>query len=355
MPGMAAGAAQAERALGLATFATSLRGGTRDSGSAAFSPVARGNPRRCSPGLGVYVGEPGLKDLRLTKPASDTFVLADTDGNTTLFTSQPARRAVAADVGGPARYRQAERHKHDDVRDGPGTTPAIVRPRRVLGPVPAGVTCPAEYVSPLARGCRALDLDYAAAGTPAPAGAGAGDGRVRQIRYTAWDPVTSAIRSVPVAAYKYDATGRLHEVRDPRLPLLAPTVYGYDGLGHVTSVRDGTDEPWQLGYGILGSDTNAGRLVTIKRSALSAGVAVTAVTAVNYSVPISGPGAPYDLSVGQTSRWGQSSAPVGATAIVPPHTGTSFSTALVAPPEVFMDGQLLSLQALRDGQDCTRG
>src|SRR5204863_2101308 len=48
------------------------------------------------------------------------------------------------------------------------------------------------------------------------------------------------------------------------------------------------------------------------RSALTAG---TARQTVVYKVPVSGAGAPYDLSAAQTTRWGQAEQPVDATAV----------------------------------------
>ena len=57
-------------------------------------------------------------------------------------------------------------------------------------------------------------------------------------------------------------------------------------------------------------DSGAGRLASVTRS--------TAVTTVVYRVPVTGAGAPYDLSGPQTIRWGQTEPPTDAAAVFPP-------------------------------------
>ena len=210
----------------------------------------------------------------------------------------------------------------------------LMRPTRVLAPVADGVTC-----TTLVRGCKALVFTYATATTATGTADGTwGDytGRVAQIAYTAWDPelTTPAVRTVVLARYAYDSTGRLRGAWDPRLDWTdgggahsLRTIYSYDPTGILTTMTPPAQEPWQFSYTTVPNDPGAGRLSKVIRSALSAG---TAVETVVYRVPTTGAGAPYDLSAAQTNRWGQAEQPTDATAVFPatqiptgdPATGT---------------------------------
>lgn len=198
----------------------------------------------------------------------------------------------------------------------------VMRPTRVLAPVADGVTC-----TTLVRGCRALNFTYATGTTATGTADGAwGDytGRVTQISLTAWDPdlATPAMRAVTLARYSYDSAGRLRAAWDPRVDWTdgsgahsLRTTYAYDSNGVITSLAPPALEPWQFTYTTLPDDPGAGRLSKVTRSALTAG---TAVETVVYRVPVSGSGAPYDLSPTQTNRWGQTEQPTDATAVFPP-------------------------------------
>jgi RHS repeat-associated protein len=139
---------------------------------------------------------------------------------------------------------------------------------------------------------------------------------VKEISFTAWDPDldTPAMRTVPMAAYSYDTSGRLRATWDPRIPTRAKETYEYQADGVLSVIKPPGEEPWQLSYTTVPGDTAAGRLHKVTRSALAAG---TATTTVGYKVPLSGSGAPNDLSPAQTKRWGQLEAPTDATAIFP--------------------------------------
>jgi RHS repeat-associated protein len=91
------------------------------------------------------------------------------------------------------------------------------------------------------------------------------------------------------------------------------TTYGYDSSGHVTSITPPGEEPWTLNYGTITGDPDTGRLLTVSRPTLTS--PTTATATVVYRVPLTGPGAPYDLS---PNRTGQVHRAVGATAIFPP-------------------------------------
>ncbi|MEJ3748418.1 DNRLRE domain-containing protein [Actinomycetes bacterium KLBMP 9797] len=278
--------------------------------------------------------EIGLEALRLTyASATDSYTLADIDGNSTVFTrvtGSAAGKYAPTSVTTPGANQVSamswERATVGGVE--------VVRPTRMLAPVPDGVVC-----TTLSRGCRALSFTYATATTATgttEATWGDYTGRVSQISVTAWDPdlATPAMRTVVMAKYAYDNTGRLRATWDPRLDWTENGVtkhlwetYGYQADGVLNTVKPAGQEAWNFTYTALPSDPGAGRLHKVSRSALSAG---TATDTVVYKVPTAGTGAPYNLAAAQTARWGQPEAPTDATAVFPanqvpsgnPATGT---------------------------------
>ncbi|WP_432838765.1 hypothetical protein [Dactylosporangium sp. CA-092794] len=274
----------------------------------------------------TYEAQNGFQQLRLTyATASDTFTLVDLDGNTVTFTHVTG---AAAGTYNPTAVTTPGVNQTTSIGWQKVTVGGadLVRPTRMLAPVPSGVSC-----TTLVKGCRALDFSYA--GTTTATGTGAtqwGDylGRVAQVSFTAWDPDASpaAMRTVVVARYSYDSNGRLRAVWDPRLDwtdtsTMPPTTrhlattYDYDADGIVSTLTPPAQQPWQFTYTTLPGDPGKGRVAQVSRSALSAG---TARQTVVYKVPVSGTGAPYDLSGAQTARWGQPEQPVDATAIFDP-------------------------------------
>ncbi|MFI0796090.1 RHS repeat-associated core domain-containing protein [Micromonospora rubida] len=268
-----------------------------------------------------YEPQSGAESYKLTfNSATSTFTLADGAGNVVTFTrasTDPANvytptAAIAPGSGNTTTYSWEKATVGSNE---------IMRPTRMLAPVPAGVTC-----TTLVKGCRALTFTYATATTATGLADGTwGDytGRVKQISYTAWDPdlATPAMRTVVLARYTYDNGGRLRTFSDPRLdytngsgPQQLRTVYYYNGDGIIVSLTPPAEQTWQFSYTTVPNDPGKGRLHKVTRSALTAG---TAVETVIYQLPISGSGAPYDLSTGQTARWGQTEPPTDATAVFP--------------------------------------
>ncbi|MEU1731182.1 DNRLRE domain-containing protein [Streptosporangium sp. NPDC020145] len=178
------------------------------------------------------------------------------------------------------------------------------RVTRVLAPVPTGVTCGTTLVA----GCRALELGYASSTTATGVASGWGDytGQVKQVSFTAFDPETNAMKTTALATYLYDSTGHLRQVSDPRINLA--TTYYYNAEGRLSQLTPPGLAPWRLEY-----DTT-GRLAHVQRE----GGAVDPTWAVAYDVPIGGTGAPIDLSLTQTAKWGQhTDLPTTGTAIFP--------------------------------------
>ncbi|GAA3564644.1 DNRLRE domain-containing protein [Kribbella ginsengisoli] len=259
--------------------------------------------------------EVGQASLKLTyASATDSYKLTDEQGSMVTFSRVTGTTAgqyypTATTLPGS---NQTTTYNWEKVTIG-GVE--VVRPIRMLAPVPDGVNC-----ATMARGCRALNFTYAT--TTTATGTTEGDylGRVKEISFTAWDPdlATPALRTVVVGRYSYDNAGRLRSAWDPRLDSgsthLGDT-YTYQADGVLSTVKPAGQEPWQLSYTTVPNDPGIGRLHKVSRTALAAG---TAVETVVYKVPLSGAGAPYDLSPAQTRRWGQPEAPTDAAAVFPP-------------------------------------
>jgi RHS repeat-associated protein len=181
------------------------------------------------------------------------------------------------------------------------------RLRKVIAPSAPDIGCSVETATST-EGCRVLTFTYVPAsnwGAPASYG-----DRLQKITYHAagnggpWD----------VAEYKYDSEGRLIEAWDPRLPGLTEK-YAYETTGQLKTITPPGGQPWTLEYGTYGSEPSNSRLVRVKRPSLLASPSI-AQTTIAYGVPLSGSGAPYDMSA--VAQWGQSDIPVDATAIFPP-------------------------------------
>ena len=156
---------------------------------------------------------------------------------------------------------------------------------RILAPVPAGVTCTSPDTTP---GCRSLTLTYTTV---------AGASRLSSVSLVAYDPQTAAMTTTPVAAYDYTTGGQLADEYDPRLSPPLKTAYTYDSNGRLASFTPPGLVPAALGY------DSTGRLSTVSR--YDASNSATATSTVVYGVPITGSGAPVDLSASATSQWGQ--------------------------------------------------
>ncbi|XTZ19091.1 RHS repeat-associated core domain-containing protein [Micromonospora echinospora] len=278
--------------------------------------------------------EIGREYLALTYDSiQDSYTVSDDNGSTVVFTrvtGSAAGRYFPTSVTVPG-TNQTSTLSWEKVTIG---GKEIVRPTRMLAPTASNVNC-----ATLVRGCRALTFYYATTTTATGSTESSwGDylGRVKEVSFTAWDPdlSTPAMRTVVMARYTYDNAGRLRAVWDPRLDWNdagttrhVREVYDYNLDGILSSVKPPGQEPWQLSYTTLPGDPGKGRLHKVTRSALTAG---TAVTTVVYQVPVSGTGAPHDLSPTHTARWSQPEAPTDATAVFPanqvptgnPATGT---------------------------------
>ncbi len=197
---------------------------------------------------------------------------------------------------------------------------AKIRLRRVVAPTPAIAdlaTC-AGATPPV--GCRVLELAYAETTTADEASPGDYAGRVASMVAWSAEPATATEPARMVAAtvtrYAYDPAGNLRRAWDPRLTPALITGYDYDPAGRLAAVTPPGEKPWRFRY------DDRGRLVTVQRASLVPGSNTVedgvATTTVVYDVPLSGPGAPHDVSQAAMAAWGQTDVPTTATAVFPP-------------------------------------
>ena len=147
---------------------------------------------------------------------------------------------------------------------------SVTRPTEALAPVPAGVSCSPK----LERGCRALIFKYAEEATTKEGENesewGLYKGRLKEVRFVAYEPTSKEMKEPTVAEYLYDKQGRLRAVWDPRISPALKTKYGYDGEGHVTALTPPDQESWAFTYGTTEGDLNTGRLLKVTRAPVSA-------------------------------------------------------------------------------------
>ncbi len=253
---------------------------------------------------GKFLTPPELAGWVLTTSGS-TFLLADPEGNTTTFENS----------SGGNEYLPVSVTQTGGVGNKTKMVYAIVGGNRrlemIIAPSPGG-WCSKENAK-TAVGCRSLVFNYKAATTwGAPAELG---DRLSTITYYG-SPTSSSMSSWNVAQYAYNAEGRLIEQWDPRLAALKEA-YSYTSGGQLATITPPGEEPWSFEYGTFEEETPAGRLIAVKRPSLMSEPAF-AQTTISYGVPLSGSGAPYDMSPAAVGQWGQEDLPADATAIFPP-------------------------------------
>lgn len=287
----------------------------------------------------VYDPQVGAEGFRLIYTTSgDKYTLTDPAGNAIVFTHTTGAPATAYNPTSATAIGSTQTATFSWQKVAAG-----VQPTKVLEPVPAGITC-----TTMVAGCRALTFTYATSTTAtgtAQAQWGDFNSRLKSVAMTAWNPSTSAMATVVVASYLYDVNGRLTAQWDPRLDNGGThlwNTYSYDANGILSTLTPVAQLPWTFAYTTIPSDSGTGRLLSASRSALSAG---TAVSTVVYKAPITGAGAPVDLALAQTSRWGQSQQPVTATAIFGPGNVPNGNQATGVMPSSWTGAHLTYLDA----------
>jgi RHS repeat-associated protein len=240
------------------------------------------------------VGDTGADGTKLTKDSATQFTLTDIDGTKTVYTAQT--------VGGVTVWRAGSVVEPGTNTTSTFTTDTAGRTTRILAPVPAGVTC-----TTLVAGCRALTMTYATSVTATGTGTSPATWGDYTGRLTAVAMALNGATPVTVAAYAYDLNGRLRSATDPRTSLA--TTYSYDTAGRLSTITPPGQATWALTY-----DTSS-RISTASRPAPVGG---TATTTVAYDIPITGTGAPIDMSAGQVAGWAQTDLPVYAAGVFSP-------------------------------------
>lgn len=212
------------------------------------------------------------------------FTLKDPSGNVAKFTSEAANSP---------NYRLVTFAK-------PGTTTTLAYTYEAAGTRQRLKTVTAPLIAP--QYPRKLVFNWANVGNPVRS-------RVTSVQFQQGfgTPVT-------MAEYQYDDQARLIRVSDPRAPGGRPTQYRYDAGSRLERITPSGESPWDLTYQQVAGDAGW-RLATVSRAHPNGS---TATQTIRYDVPLSGAGAPYDMSPTETARWGQTDdLPWDAVAIFP--------------------------------------
>ncbi len=250
-----------------------------------------------------WITPPEMTGYSLTKEGNK-FFLRDSAGNQTTFENSEAKPSeylpvAITQTGGSTNSTQ----QVYDIVEGKRRLKMIIA-------ATAGTKC-TESNATSEAGCRALVFTYEPATKwGAPSGYGQRLARVSYAApgWSAWD----------VAAYEYDAAGKLHAEWDPRIGEASKETYTY-ALGRLEEVKPPGQEPWALGYAenLDGETSEVPRLKEVSRATLLSSPS-TAHTTIAYNVPLSGEKTPYQMDLGSISKWAQKDVPVDATAIFPP-------------------------------------
>ncbi|HEX5142150.1 MAG TPA: DUF6531 domain-containing protein, partial [Dehalococcoidia bacterium] len=255
---------------------------------------------------GKYVTPPELSGWVLTQQGT-TFTLADPGGNTTIFENASGGQEYL-----PVAMTQA---------GGSATSTTLVyqivegnrRLSMIIAPSPA-VSCSATNATTTV-GCRSVTFTY----EPATKWGAPASYKDRLASITFHGSSAGTMSHTEVARYGYNTGGQLIEAWDPRISPALKETYAYDFIGRLKTVTPPGQEPWTLEYGETAPEA-PGYLWTslVKVSRPSLGSPSTAQTTIHYGVPVSGAGAPYDMSASAVGQWGQSNLPTDATAVFPP-------------------------------------
>jgi RHS repeat-associated protein len=253
-------------------------------------------------GSGTYVTPPEMTGWSLTS-SSGNLVLADPSGTQTAFTLDSGTGLyVPSQVTFPGGKGNATQMVYDFVE-------SRKRLNLMIAPSPPGLNCTSENFGST-PGCHVLQFSYTqkAAWGSYP--------RLASIYYYTAES-TSKMNAWTVATYDYNSQGRLIAEWNPQAPGTPKETYSYTTDGQLAKITPPGLEPWEMEYASIEGEQISGRLKAVKRASLVAGQP-TATTTIAYGVPLSGSGAPYDLSGPTVGQWGQQDLPTDATAVFPP-------------------------------------
>ena len=254
---------------------------------------------------GSYVAPEYMKEWILTKQGSgagSTFELVDPQGTHTVFTYN---QAVSGTYRPTSVSWQATPKSARMVYELPEGT-SVYRLIGMIAPAPAGVTC-TDTGAATTPGCRSLSFQYKKGEYPYL-------DRLESITYCNSSGQPSQAQEV--ARYEYNSYRQLAAEWDPRVPGELKEAYTYDTAGpKLRTLTPPGQEPVTFDYA-MPPESSKWRLKSVSRPSLTS--PATAQTTIAYGVPISGSGAPYDMSAATVATWGQADYPVNATAVFPP-------------------------------------
>ncbi|HWL36018.1 MAG TPA: DNRLRE domain-containing protein [Frankiaceae bacterium] len=278
----------------------------------------------------AFTSEYGAEDLELvdaTSASPQRYDLTDLEGNVTSFTKPgTSTKWVPTAVVRTGAGSNATKYAYETVTVG---SESVTRVTRVIAPQVAGLGGTCETSPETVTGCRSLKLTYAASTTTPPSSGLFGDypHRVQKVEVVAYNgdkTPTAGMDFIAVAQYEYDSNGRLARAWDPRISPALKTEYTYNGDGQIASIKPPAERAFTFAYAPLSTEASGtGRLKSVTRDTLLVSP-TTATTTFVYRVPVSGTGAPYDLSSGELDRTGQQDRPTTATAVFPPTTAATF-------------------------------
>lgn len=259
--------------------------------------------------------------------SSTQVTLSDPSGGRTVFSKNPSgSEYLPTEVTTPGGSGNTTQMAYEVLGGGFGK-----RLKTLIAPSAPGVTSCSSAPTTVA-GCRALSLVYEKVSMEE----GSFD-RLTKIIYNG--PAAGEGDNAVVAQYGYDTKGRLTEAWDPRISPALKTTYTYasgeagpKGVieAPLRKITPPGQKPWEMTYapGWEGNEPgpepeyyvrpkDAYRLTSVSRASLLSSPA-TATTTIAYEVPVSGSGAPYDLSSETIAKWAQEDIPTDATAIFPP-------------------------------------
>lgn len=267
---------------------------------------------------GKYVAPSYMKEFVLAKDAeTGNFFLNSPEGVRTTFKNEGTSGEYPTKTVSWQATAKSARLVYEPL-------PAIGKYRlmKQIAPAPAGVTCSDEG-SISTPGCRTLTFQYALCGCE-------GTYRLSSIDY--YGPAGTGAQTV--ARYRYDSENRLIEEWDPRVGVVSgkelAEAYAYAPQStQLTSLTPPNQATWQFSYYNQAEEAeldpfpnpDAAKLFSRFKAASRASLVEAtpiATTTVVYQVPVSGNGAPYDMSPGAVAGWGQRDLPLDATAIFPP-------------------------------------
>jgi RHS repeat-associated protein len=245
---------------------------------------------------GNWYPEPGSEDLFLRR-TPDSFQLTDIEGTVTVFRKEGAdylpKEVIQPGNGGKTYF------SHE-----PGTS----RIKKMFAPTPANPTqtCVENPPPGTQLDCRYLNFNYTTINSQQ---------RLSEVTLSTYEGGQWRTPEA-VARYEYYPDGRLKEAWDPRISPPLKETYIYDSQGHLTWVTPPGERPWSISYAT--SDPNGGRLKTVSRDAVAESGPEWATWTLAYDVPLSGQGAPENMSANAVGQWGQQDIAADATAIFPP-------------------------------------